>query len=533
MIDSIVYVPYEETPLIGTLLYLHRYGYSRDILDLFRDDDEAKESYVSGLLIWVIPLISVFLLWSIAFFVFKCLGPKTTGYLSGSPFRIRKLDDSIGCCKRTCYVRCIFVIASICFIASSVLFVTQGLTSLYNTADIIYDSANNLTNYALDLTDTLSDIGTNANNSLTLSNKLLPLLEDGREECLKDSSSFVNASGQSIIDTMKKTLSELGQSLPDNLNELHGTIQKLYDGVGSIVDIVKNIHSDDLTGGDWGLVYFILPLTFFPVVLNAGVFVAWMKQDVPWLRCVLSWLFLPLFYLELLVACIISAIGIIISIANADLCSSSGNGGGPDETISSILEESNVFDTNSAGFQVVKFYIGQCVGENPLDYLVDYFLEIIGASQNLVDFLKGIADLRKDGTIIAASEGENERMLRLLQSSSTDDVIQCTVPYLEQLSENVTSLQSNTVATLKGMKNVLNLFSCESIVPLYTLPVHEGICVNNIQAITWTFSTFAVMVFTGLIMITLRSSWQLAYIPKKFRKHMQSSGDNEPKYVWA
>lgn len=53
----------------------------------------------------------------------------------------------------------------------------------------------------------------------------------------------------------------------------------------------------------------------------------------------------------------------------------------------------------------------------------------------------------------------------------------------------------------------LKLLSCDSIVPIYTNTVYGTSCDYSVKALSWSYSSFLVISFFGMIMITLRSAW--------------------------
>lgn len=65
-----------------------------------------------------------------------------------------------------------------------------------------------------------------------------------------------------------------------------------------------------------------------------------------------------------------------------------------------------------------------------------------------------------------------------------------------------------TLGTLfKDAVLALNLLSCDNIVPIYTNTAYNTSCEYSIAALSWSFASFLVISFFGMMMITLRSSW--------------------------
>jgi hypothetical protein len=60
----------------------------------------------------------------------------------------------------------------------------------------------------------------------------------------------------------------------------------------------------------------------------------------------------------------------------------------------------------------------------------------------------------------------------------------------------------------KSARSGLNLLSCERIVPIYTDIVYEGTCDHSVTGLSWMFACLLIVATMGMIMITLRSSFQ-------------------------
>ena len=116
-----------------------RFGHSSDFANLWGSKEE-KSDYIWGLLFAGLLLLSFFITWTCVLVVFKWMGRRKVGFLSGAPFF--KCIDSDGCSDRPSICRLIFVNASFLYIVFSVLFVTQGLANLRTTVNTFHDSAN-------------------------------------------------------------------------------------------------------------------------------------------------------------------------------------------------------------------------------------------------------------------------------------------------------------------------------------------------------------------------------------------------------
>ena len=93
--------------------FFWRFGGTNDLIGTIVKKGPWSD-YITGLLILSIFIFSFFVSWTLVILVFKCLGQKRVGYLSGSPF-----DDSTQgnrCCKPKvlrwiAFFSCLFVVA--------------------------------------------------------------------------------------------------------------------------------------------------------------------------------------------------------------------------------------------------------------------------------------------------------------------------------------------------------------------------------------------------------------------------------------
>lgn len=73
---------------------------------------------------------------------------------------------------------------------------------------------------------------------------------------------------------------------------------------------------------------------------------------------------------------------------------------------------------------------------------------------------------------------------------------------LNTMNDNLSILNDNARAALE-------LMSCDRIVPIYINSVYGATCTYSITGVTWTWVSFLVIAFMGMLMITFRA----AYLP--------------------
>lgn len=65
------------------------------------------------------------------------------------------------------------------------------------------------------------------------------------------------------------------------------------------------------------------------------------------------------------------------------------------------------------------------------------------------------------------------------------------------------------ITLLQGANRMISLASCDRIVPIYTNVAYSATCEYSIKAVSWVFAACLIMGFSGMIMLTLRSSLKM------------------------
>lgn len=112
-----------------------RFGHSNSFASLFDSGSDGQTDYILGLLFAAVFILVLFVVWGILLLIFKCLGQKRVGFLSGSAFASTK--DS----KKPIIIRSVFLLSTLLILIFSGLSVTRGLNNIYNTVDTLIDSS--------------------------------------------------------------------------------------------------------------------------------------------------------------------------------------------------------------------------------------------------------------------------------------------------------------------------------------------------------------------------------------------------------
>lgn len=477
--DEIARAIYRESSSTEAMRNIPRFGHSRMFADLFGTEDEQAD-YLWGLIFAGVFLFVMFFMWCIMLLIFKCLGRRRVGpLLSGTAF-VKANPNSM--CNGPFMTRIIFVMSAIIFIIFSVLFVTEGLTNLKSTVSTFLDTAKDVNQIAQDVNKIITDIVGVANNTVNSRDFLLSTLRNGGKECLVDADAGSTADLEDIISTVTDTLTGLGNFSFGRAEEYKNSTQSIIEGAEDVNDAATNIEI-----GDWQALIIIVPYIIVPVLLIGGVALAWLKIDIPMIRPLLSWFVLPIFIIEVVLAYTLSSGILIAASLNADFCSG-GEEDIPDATVIEIIEKLG-YTSEDLLFQIAAWYIGQCVTNDPFTLISSYSAEVKAALADVTLF---------DNLAISAND------------TTVSEICIANITAMDALAGGL----NDNIRTLAGSAfDALELLSCDNVVKLYTKPVYDGTCTYSIQGVTWAFGAFAVVGCMGLIMIMLRSAWQLDVDP--------------------
>lgn len=227
----------------------------------------------------------------------------------------------------------------------------------------------------------------------------------------------------------------------------------------------------------------LIPYIIIPVLLLLGTGYVWIGNNKgPRIPCLLSWVLLPIFILQVTVSYILSAVILILASANADFCSGGSVDPSPDQTIFNILKELG-FEPESLTFRGLFFYVDQCRSDNPFQFVQEYE--------------DGIAS-------VIARVGNFTAELEENLNDQLGDVCDEEVRALDGFS---VLLNSSLLRLIELGNQMLRTLRCDNLAPLYVDSVYGGMCTHSVKGVTWAFSSFLVVAFTGMTMIMLRSSW--------------------------
>lgn len=113
---------------------LPRFGHTKTF-SFVTGSKEQRQDYLYGLLFAGVFIIAFFLAWTILLAVFKCLGQKKVGFLSGKPFKVPYGS------KKPKRVRTAFFVAAVVLVIFAFLLVFKGLTQVKTGVSNVYRSS--------------------------------------------------------------------------------------------------------------------------------------------------------------------------------------------------------------------------------------------------------------------------------------------------------------------------------------------------------------------------------------------------------
>ena len=233
---------------------------------------------------------------------------------------------------------------------------------------------------------------------------------------------------------------------------------------------------------DWHTKLLFSGLFILPSFLALGVGLVMVNLDIKLYQKSLTYVFIPLFTVAIIVSYVLCCAMLPFSAATADACSGGGTfRTGPDDSVLTVYRNFMGDDT-SVFLKFVGYYTQQCNS----DYYPFAFLNIYFA-----DLDKAIASTDTAASAISS----NKDMLVAQCGKSFDDVL------------SLVTKMSETLGVLKEqVDKSLDLVKCENINNLYVKTIHETGCTYSVDAMAWIFASTLIISVCGLTMIMLRSA---------------------------
>lgn len=475
--------PYEFTASVLNLRRLPRFGHGSDFTAVFSPYQDDQADYAAGLICLFVFLLIIFIFWTIVIITFKVMGPDNAGFLSGHHFVVPDpAEDEKNIYKRPRRVRVVFLVATALLMLFSFLLVAMGLTNVQNASTTMGESlktTDSLLEKANQIATNLEEVGVS---SIEIRDAAVAELGN-LCPANPDISDTVGIDIMGIAKKAKTDLTMLADFIDEGLGVLNENIVLVRGFTDGAEDATKQIEF-----WDWEMKLLSAGLFILPSFLAVGVGLVMLDVDVEPYQKALTYFFMPLFTMTIIVAFIVCCAMLPISATAADVCSGGGDvRAGPDDTVLTIYR--NLMGDNTDLIEkFVGFYTQRCdAGYYPFGFLNTYYNDLVSAVDSTNDAVSAMQ----------ASQDLLEEQCNREYGS--------VIKIVMEMNDNLKKLQ-------RQVDNSLELVKCENINQLYVNTVHEAGCTYSVNAMAWIFASALVISVCGLIMIMLRS----AYYPVEY-----------------
>lgn len=350
----------QQANAVAAFHVLPRFSHSGDLSLLFSDEPDDVRDYAFGLLFVACLVISFFSVWGFIILLFKCLGRKRVGFLSGHPFAQNGWKEFLG--------RCLFLFSAIVVLIFSILLVTKGITGLEMTRDTVTAVNDDVIKIHEELLGTSTNLRTVARAATPVRDQLVEFLK--QDICPLQPASATETQVRTLGEDTLSAMIELDNFIANHLDDLDGA---LTDAQIATSNIDRATESVNFTGPL--SVLMVLPFFIIPTFLIVALMFSWCEIYYETYDLLVIWFIMPLFCLMVLFAFMTSAFTALATEGNADFCSGGVNNT-PENTIHMILNEHDQ-TTGSFYYNAITFYSNQCETANPWEFLQTYFDELV------------------------------------------------------------------------------------------------------------------------------------------------------------
>mmetsp|Transcript_4514 Transcript_4514/g.8330 ORF Transcript_4514/g.8330 Transcript_4514/m.8330 type:complete len:558 (-) Transcript_4514:63-1736(-) len=460
---SVYQVDYIPQSSIASFHDLPRFSHSNDFSLLFSSDPDDVRDYSLGLLFLAVFIISFFVVWGFILLLFKCIGPKHLGILSGFPFQKDGCKANLG--------RSTLLFSSFSIILLAILLVAKGLTELQTTSDTIdmtnqdvikiHDEFSSLAQYLKDVSRAATPVR----------DELVNILQ--QDICPLQPGSMAEATVRSVGYETLGGLQQLDDFIASELEDVQFALDQVENATTQVNVAVSKVQ---FTGAQVTAIMF--PYFVIPAFIIVGVVMAWYDIFSEGYYFFLTWIILPVMILMTMFAFVASGWVVMSVEGNSDFCYPT-----PEYNVPKIMEQYGL-QPGQLYYDVVMFYAQQCLdNNNPWAFLEEYHGQLTNAKSNIDVFLKLVA-------------GQTPEQLSQ----------ECGIEFSPVL-ELLNSLLVQTTILLNTSTRAMHLMTCSNIVPLYTNAVYEGMCQNNLVGAHWCFACLLLMSFFGMLCIMFRGAY--------------------------
>ena len=368
-------VEYQPVDATSSMSGVPRFGHPRNFSALFvKDDPEASEEYLKGLLFVGAFVLALFLTWGLVLVIFKladtcrCYKRRRPGILSGRPFTLNDDDEPTKDQlkkweSRSNTSRLIFLFFGFLLVMFSIVMILSGFQQVKQTriiAEKSLDDASALVVDAAELAEDLKDVGLSA---IDLRDQLVVEL-DKDKLCPNDPNYLAQGEITRTIEENAgaaiEMLEMLGEFATKDIKQMEAGLLMADEVIDDIDTVIYAVKVREGAG-----IVFIVPLVVMTVVMMVGAECARRGKQTEWFEFAMSWILLPMFIVWIVATFTLCGLLALAASANADFCAG-GADMSPDSTILAALQNAGL-KQDSIEFEIARYYLHQCTAESQVD----------------------------------------------------------------------------------------------------------------------------------------------------------------------
>ncbi|KAL7579430.1 hypothetical protein ACA910_014094 [Epithemia clementina (nom. ined.)] len=469
-----------------------RFGFPKEMVVLFSDNQSDKDEYINGLLLFSILVLFLSLVWISILLVLKTkYGVSRVGCAAGGePIYVSKLREN-GVrrwerrqrMERSWATQNIFLICCFGIPAFSAVVLNQGLNPLLVSLNEVSGTASLFRDKALLGIDIAKRLHSDFNNIRFYSRIGVDDICPNRTETGSGSIGNLANAWDGVHETIERLDSFIVQGTGKFVRSMLQVVEASDGVIKGTAEIEKN---------DW-IAYLLLGvlngITFF---LALGALLAKNQMNHIRTQQALSFVVLPTFFLTLLGVIIYTCIVAPLAVINADFCA---GGTVPNESSIGTLQEFcylQGYDDDSVLVRSLHYFsYSNCEGQYPLFFMFEINISL----ENTIRRMQGI--LNQNG-LIDAQCGDT----RLLET------------IFAQVSQGLAIVSDN-------LQSALESTTCSSVRPLMEDLAVGATCNDSINSFTWLFSALTALIVLCLIIMSTRAAMFNPVIPTNKKKRRE------------
>lgn len=367
-------------------------------------------------------------------------------------------------------VRAVFATSGLCVIVASILYHTKGIDMFRQSLESAHGGLDLVQQTAYQAIKLTEDVKNDKNELLTDFNKTKTAT----------AGHFCNGDGthaQAIrehFDTLLTEIHDLNDMVDANVDNFQHDLTKV---ITMAQDVDESLYSADV------FFYVALVITVVVQVLIVSMLVVMIFSARGVTNCCTRFathaILWPVFVFMLVLFWMFALLFLVASLAGSDFCVE------PDQVVEWILvQKEDLF--HSVIFQFIVYYVSGCT------VVPSSHSEIAQVSNQIKEIVSAVHDL--SATVMEVPIPQLQAQCGLDKAAAT------------AFQGGAELLHATAHAINNAWIDVRYMLECKTFNPIYTTFVHDAVCVEGVNGLTWIFSTsFAIFSF-AMIMIMFRAA---------------------------